>query len=243
VIATRRLRSLGAMIALISGATLAALVATASPAAAAGVITTSSGAGSVLVSTDGITWSRDLPDGLFDGALLVPGVRQNRTLYVRNDSAIPAVLEIDAANATSGEAGFLDQLRLSVSPVGGETTAVALASAATCAPVVSELTLPPNGTLPVALGLELVDAEGAHHGSTATVQLHVLLRETGAAPLTSCPASGTSWPGPGTLAKTGFTEEGAAAFAAGTAGLGVVGGIAMLVLAQRRTRSPRGDAR
>ncbi|WP_158437774.1 hypothetical protein [Naasia lichenicola] len=240
----RRRRSVGALLAVLSTAVLTGLLITSAPGAAAGVTTSSSTPGSVMVSTDGITWSRSLPAGLFDGSLLVPGTPQNRTLYVRNDSSSSAILEIDAVDASSASAGFLDQLRLSV--VSGSTaSAIALTAAENCAPVTAGIVMEPGESLPLGLALELVDAAGEHHGSIATVQLHVLLREAGAASISACPtpAARQSFPfvGPAGLAATGSSSGPMQALAAGTAVVGIVGGVALMV-GSRRVR-PKSAAR
>jgi len=172
--------------------------------------------GSVLVSTDGVTFSSDLPGGLFPAeTVLIPGADKAVTLYVKNDSTVPSELFVSASDVVVSSPDFARSL--SVRAVSSSTPAgppVPLDFGTGCAVLLAE-PLAPGAVTRLSLRLEMSDVPGqvAQGGSlAANLGLALVESDTSTAPATACaagiqlPVIGTPAAAPGaSLAFTGST--------------------------------------
>ena len=153
--------------------------------------------GGVVVSADGVTFSSTLPGGVFRSAVLVPGARQTATLYVKNDSSVPAELFVTVAGIDASSPEFAGALTLSAAssalPAG---PTIPLDGVAPCATLLIEMLAPGEVTrLSLTLGMLDVGLQVAQ-GDTLAATIGVALQQsdTAVAPVSACDLDGVQLP-------------------------------------------------
>jgi hypothetical protein len=223
------------MIGRIAGAALAVvalLLGVAAPAQAAP-------SGSVLVSTDGTTFSSTVPAGLFPSAVMIPGASISAALYVKNDSSVRSELFVTAADITASGRDFASALTLRATSAASPTgPAVRLGGVSRCATLLAEV-LEPGAVTRLTLTLAMADvAAQVAQGDTVAATLGVALHQsdTAVAPASGCDLSGIQLPvlalpdPDGDLAFTGSTILYPALMTVGA----LLGAGSLFVLAARR---------
>jgi hypothetical protein len=152
---------------------------------------------SVLVSTDGVTFSARLPGGVFGTGFMIPGAHQSTTLYVKNDSSVTAALLVSAIEVRASSREFADSLTLQVTsrraPSG---VAVPLGGVTGCATLLVEQ-LAPGAVTVLTVTLAMVDVAGqVAQGQTVAANLGLALQQSDAAlaPVTDCQLQGIQLP-------------------------------------------------
>ena len=200
--------------------------------------------GEVLVSTDGVTFSSTLPAGVFGSAVLIPGAARTATLFVKNDSTVPAELFVTVTSADSSSPDFAGALTLSAASGARPGPAIPLDRAASCSTLLVEV-LAPGAVTRLGLTLTMldVDQQVAQGGSVAaTVGLALHQSDTSVAPVSSCDLDGLQLP---VLSLPEAGDHGAVRAEDGflypalmTAGLLGAGGL-LFAAARRRRRQDR----
>lgn len=203
---------------------------------------------SVLLSTDGSTFTPSLATGLFDFAgPLIPGGSAATTLFVRNPTDRPMVLDLGTSNITFSSREFADALSVIVTSDGSTAAPVTLGEAATCGVLLTGRQLAANATTRVDLALAMADVTGSTaQGQSASFDVRVGLHDAaGTAPADACDGPGVDIPGLST--GTGTRAGGAQPPLAHTGsdvwpplllGTGLLGaGLALLGARRRRHRA------
>ena len=196
----------------------------------------------VLVSSDGVTFSTTLPDGLFRTAVFIPGAAQTATLYVMNNSAVPAelIVTVDGIKASSPDFAGALTLRAASSARPGAPV-IPLDGAAPCATLLTD-PLAPGAVTRLTLTLTMLDVDrqvGQGDTLAATIGLALQQSDTAIAPVSACDLHGVQLP------VLSLPNEGAAVAADGILypalmAAGVILGAVFFVVARRRRRRQDG---
>lgn len=202
--------------------------------------------GSVLVSTDGVTFSSTLPAGVFDSAVMIPGASQTATLYVKNDSAVPSELFVTATGITASSREFASALSLRATSAASPTgPAIPLGGASRCATLLAE-PLAPGAVTRLTLTLAMADVTAqVAQGATISANVGVALQQsdTPVAPSSGCGQSGIQLPVLSLPAANGgglaYTGSALVYPALMTVGALLGAGSLFVLLARRRGRRER----
>jgi hypothetical protein len=177
----RRRRRAGAAVVAASAALLAVAAA---PVAASGLPPAGAADdGGIVVSVDGDRYDDAPAEPLFAAPpVIVPGDVVTETLWVRNDSGVPATLRIDATDARATVAGFADALRVSAAIPPLDADAVPFGDAADCAVLLRGPVLEPGELVAVAVSLSFSAAtpDRVGHDARATLDFTASLRDEAA---------------------------------------------------------------
>jgi hypothetical protein len=195
----------------------------------------------ILVSSDGVTFSRSLSGSLFDDlAHVVPTESTTSDLWIRNPSSSPATVRISIDDLALGPGAFADNLTLtSLVERTGTTRAATLRQLHECNVIVAAETLPGKGILKVHFTATLGDLHGlAGQNEGAPIVLRIETRDSEAGGFSSTPCDEPTRAVTGSgeaLAGTG--SDASAQMTAG--GVLLISGILLVVAHRRRARSVR----
>ena len=180
------------------------LVLGAAPASAA------TGVGVIELSTDGVSFARNLPGALFGSiATLSPGDSETKTIYVRNTGTATGYLRVTLRDVSFSDSHFANALTVTTSTPSISGASHAISGASPCLVTNEGLLIAPGQTVPVTSTLTLGDLFGSQgQGATASMSLRFALSDTtpGSLPATHCGNSGSTVPLlPGTSSPTTTT--------------------------------------
>ena len=191
----------------------------------------------ILVSDDGVTFTPDLTDGLFDGlGLLIPLESIESSLWVRNTSTVDGSLRLSIDELTTTSSVFTSNLTLTAES-GNETWTWTLDELAVCGVVIPTLPVPAGATVRIDLTVAMADVDGlTAQDESANLAFTVDVRDA-QEPFPAQPCElpgggeGGGEGGGGDLSGTGAEVLPVAALSLGM----VVGGLVLLLLLRRRS--------
>jgi LPXTG-motif cell wall-anchored protein len=197
-------------------------------------------ASDILVSSDGVTFTRSLGESLFDElAFLVPTESTTSELWVKNPTDFPASVRISLEDADLGPGVFADNLTLtSLVEDSGTTRSATLRELDRCGVIVVSEPLAGSGTLRVRFTAALGDLPGlSGQNESTSIVLRIDMRDSqaGGFPQIPCNDGGSTAAAPS--AERSMAATGAdASIPLTAAGLLLASGI--LVHIARRRHGP-----
>ena len=159
----------------------------------------------VQFSDDGIHWSDSYSGALFGGVLLVPGGSVDRSFYVRNGAAEPAILRVTLYDVATTDVDLADAMTLSTSLPGLPGASIPVTDARPCATLSQGHVLAAGDSVRldnVAALADLNGTTGQTHSVSFSIAVSLSSTDSGAPAPDTCPtdfgATVIGSPDPGT---------------------------------------------
>ena len=184
-----------------------------------------------MVSSDGVTFRTDIPDGIFDSTgLLVPGDATEASLWVKNVTSGTADMRVSIVNLAASSQDLADSVTFSaIETSTGYSRTWFLSDMRSCDIVVPRHTIGAGATTQIDFRIEMIDVPGNKaQGEVGQIEFMVGMREAANAvfPRTACE------PDIGRIAMTGYdTPTNWLVLAGALLGFGII-----LVARRRRKR-------